>query len=91
MVPDFKAGIHVGSITTGELGVIKKEIVFTGDILNTTSRIQGECNKYSVDILISEDLKMQLPSDHRYTLREIGSFILRGKTKEIKILTVYEN
>jgi adenylate cyclase len=90
MVPDFKAGIHVGSITTGELGVIKKEIVFTGDILNTTSRIQGECNKYSVDILISEDLKMLLPSDHHYSFSEIGSFILRGKTKEIKLLTVFE-
>lgn len=90
MVPDFKAGIHVGSITTGELGVIKKEIVFTGDILNTTSRIQGQCNKYSVDILISEDLKLQLPTDHNYTFSEIGSFILRGKTKEIKLLTVYE-
>ena len=91
VVPDFKVGIHVGSITTGEIGVIKKEIVFTGDILNTTSRIQGECNKYFVDILISEDLKLQLPSDHHYIYREIGSFKLRGKKKEIKLLTVSEN
>ena len=91
VVPDFKVGIHVGSITAGEIGVIKKEIVFTGDILNTTSRIQGECNKYTVDNLISEDLKLLLPSDHHYTIREIGSFKLRGKMNEIKLLTVSEN
>jgi adenylate cyclase len=91
VVPDFKVGIHVGSITAGEIGVIKKEIVFTGDILNTTSRIQGECNKYTVDNLISEDLKLLLPSDHHYTIREIGSFKLRGKKNEIKLLTVSEN
>ena len=75
---------------TGELEVIKKEIALTGDILNTTSQIQGECNKYSVDILISDELNMQLPSDHHYTFSEIKSFILRGKTREIKLLTVYE-
>jgi len=28
-------------VTTGEIGVVKKEIIFTGDVLNTTSRVQN--------------------------------------------------
>lgn len=91
VVPEFKAGFHLGSITTGEIGVIKKEIIFTGDVLNTTARIQGKCNEHRVEILISEDLKIQLPSDSPYTYREIGSCKLRGKNEEVKLLTVSEN
>lgn len=54
LVPEFKAGIHCGKVTTGEIGVIKKEILFTGDVLNTSARIQGNCNPLGVNILISE-------------------------------------
>jgi adenylate cyclase len=43
-------------VTTGEIGVLKKEIIFTGDVLNTAARIQGLCNQFNVDILISGDL-----------------------------------
>ena len=41
IVPTFKAALHCGNVTTGEIGVIKKDIIFTGDVLNTTPRIQG--------------------------------------------------
>ena len=56
VIPGFKAGMHVGMATVGEIGILKKEIAFSGDVLNTTSRIQNECNKYNTDLLISEEL-----------------------------------
>ena len=61
--PDFKAGLHCGEVTTGEIGALKKEIIFTGDVLNTTARIQGLCNTLGVDFLISGALlkNLQLP------------------------------
>jgi len=37
LLPTFKAGFHLGKVTTGEIGVIKKDIIFTGDVLNTTA------------------------------------------------------
>ena len=42
--PKFKAGIHCGKVITGEIGYIKKDIVYHGDTINTASRIQAECN-----------------------------------------------
>jgi adenylate cyclase len=39
--PEFKAGFHFGNVTTGEIGVIKKDIIFTGDVLNTTAGYRG--------------------------------------------------
>ena len=54
IVPEFKAGIHHGSVTAGEVGRIKRDIVYSGDVLNTTSRIQEHCKKLGASLLISE-------------------------------------
>ena len=56
LVPDFKAGIHLGEVTIGEIGALKKEVFYTGDVLNTTSRVQGLCKEYDADLLVTEDL-----------------------------------
>ena len=34
VAPVLKAGIHIGPATVGEIGVVKKDIVFSGDVLN---------------------------------------------------------
>ena len=91
IVPEFKAGFHIGTVTTGEIGIIKKEIIFTGDVLNTTSRIQGKCNDYNVDILLSEVLKNKLTETNNYKFKEIGSSELRGKNEEVKLYAVSNN
>jgi len=88
VLPEFKAGFHMGPITSGEIGVIKKEIIFTGDVLNTTARIQGKCNDYNVDILLSEALKNKLTETNNYTFKEIGSCELRGKNEAVILFTV---
>ena len=88
LAPDFKAGLHVGQVTTGELGEIKKDITFTGDVLNTTARIQDLCNKYEVDLLISQDLLSQLSIDHAYDVREIGTTPLRGRDQQVQLFSL---
>jgi len=45
VVPYFKAGIHNGEVTTGEIGSVKKDIVYSGNVLNTTARIVALCSK----------------------------------------------
>ena len=90
LIPDFKAGLHYGNVTTGEIGVLKKEIVFSGDVINTTSRIQDQCNQYGVRILLSKRLYTLLPKLNTLSFREIGDFQLRGKEIEVNLLTVDE-
>ncbi|MFC2119753.1 adenylate/guanylate cyclase domain-containing protein [Bacteroidota bacterium] len=84
LVPDFKAGLHCGNITIGEVGVIKKEIVFTGDVLNTASRIQELCNTYGEMLLVSKELLDVLQIENRYSKQKIDEVTLKGKrTKNI--------
>lgn len=90
-LPSFKAGMHLGAATVGEIGVIKKDIVYSGDVLNTTSRIQGECNRHQVSLLISSDLLVQLPLNNNYIIRPIGEISLRGKAEKIQLSSVCLN
>jgi adenylate cyclase len=88
LFPEFKAGFHFGKVTTGEIGVIKKEIIFTGDVLNTTARIQGLCNMYKVDILISGDLVKKLDLDSQFQIKTLGENELRGRDEKIELFTI---
>lgn len=84
---DFKAGLHFGEVTIGEIGDLKKEIVFTGDVLNTTARIQGLCNSLQSDLLISEAIKEMLPPLN-YQYQSIGEIELKGRHQKEALYSV---
>lgn len=86
--PSFKAGMHYGKVSTGTVGTLKKEIIYTGDVLNTASRIEGLCNKHNVDLLLSKDLIDRLPQHNDFLPKQIGEINLRGKSRDIMLYTV---
>jgi len=88
LLPAFKAGFYIGKVTTGEIGALKKEIIFTGDVLNSAARIQGLCNQYKVDLLISGDLKICLDLDSEFKFISLGINELRGKMESIELYTI---
>jgi adenylate cyclase len=88
LIPTFKAGIHLGSVTTGEIGALKKDIFFTGDVLNVTARIQGLCNDYQADFLASHELITQLHTDSDFTTRSLGMVSLKGRSEPLEIFAV---
>ena len=88
LLPEFKAGFHLGKVTTGEIGVIKKDIIFTGDVLNTTARIQGLCKTYKVDIIISGNLIKELNLNSQFQIKTLGENELRGRDEKIELFTI---
>ena len=88
VAPTFKAGIHVGTATVGEIGVIKKDIVYSGDVLNATARIQGECNRYRVSLLASEDLLGMVAASEAFHSVSIGELVLRGRSEPLSLSVV---
>ena len=80
--------MHFGRVTTGEIGALKKEIFYTGDVLNTTARIQGLCNEYGEELLISEALQAQLSLDAKYQTKSHGKAVLKGKASSLEIVGV---
>jgi len=88
LLPTFKAGFHFGKVTTGEIGALKKEIIFTGDVLNSTARIQELCNEYKVDILVSNDLINNLDLASQFQIKSLGEKELRGKMENVELYTI---
>ena len=86
--PVFKAGIHAGIVTATEVGVIKKELAFHGDVVNTSARIQGECNRYLETLLISKELLTLLGAAKSYLTKYVGKVLLKGKNAEVEIFAV---
>ena len=71
------------------MGLVKKELIFSGDAVNTAARIQNSCNTFGVDILISQELLEMLHlSDERYERREIGEIELKGKKNAVSLWTI---
>ena len=87
-LPIFKAGINCGTVTAAEVGEIKSEIAYHGDVLNTAARIQSQCNVLHKNLLISEYLKEMLEKFPSVRVENIGEIVLRGKEKPIGIYSI---
>ena len=83
--PEFKAGLHVGAVMAGEIGVIKREIAYSGDVLNTAARIQSKCNAYQVNIIASADLIKSWNHPIPFKPNSLGMTELRGKSVKMEL------
>lgn len=84
-LPSFKAGVHSGDVVAGEIGIIKRDVTYSGDVLNTTSRILGKCSELKEEIIISSDLLELLKIGHHFKSKLLGNIQLRGKQNSVRI------
>ena len=87
LVPEFRVGIHVGEVTVGEIGVVKKDLAMSGDTMNTTARIRSACNELNHHFIVSKafvdniDLK-------KWQTESLGQVELKGKGSSIELYTL---
>ena len=86
VVPEYRAGVHVGEVMTAEIGDLKKGLIFNGDVLNTGSRIQGECARLGRRLVSSVELLEKLPLPEEWTVEKMGPVILRGKSEPTELV-----
>lgn len=88
LIPHFKAGVHVGKVVVGELGDFKSEIAYMGDAVNTTARIQSECNAHDAKLLISKELLNLLYNQYPFQFEELDKLRLKGKLTDTVLVKV---
>ncbi len=93
VVPEFRCGLHYGSVVAGEMGLTRQEIAFSGDVMNTAARIQAECRLRGERLLVSSDALALLGSLEGRGLSALpqGPVVLRGKSNEIAIFAVHSS
>ena len=87
-LPEFKGGMDMGVVTVAEIGDIKREIAYHGDVLNTAARIQDQCKVLNKDLLVSENVEEKLASLNGFKKEYMGNVNLRGKEKALKIYSL---
>jgi adenylate cyclase len=86
-VPEFKAGFHGGPVTA-KIGDVKKDIVYSGDTVNTTARIEAQCRPLNRQVLVSGTLLEQCQIPKGLKVEEAGDHLLPGKEEAIKLHSV---
>ncbi len=84
-LPEYKAGLHGGSLTVAEVGAEKKEIAYHGDVINTAARIQGVCNQLDEKFLVSSKLASELRT---VEYKSLGPIALKGRSAPIELRAI---
>jgi adenylate cyclase len=87
IVPEFRVGIHVGDVTVGEIGVIKKDLAMSGDTMNTTARIRSACNELNQKFIVSKDFIENINLEE-WQSESLGIVELKGKGHGIELYSL---
>lgn len=88
LVPEFKAGIDEGIVTVTEVGDIKRDLAYHGEVLHTAARLEKMCNNLGKKILITDELRENLDSSAGYDIVYMGDHKLRGKKDKERVYGV---
>jgi adenylate cyclase len=89
LFPIFSASINSGNVMAAEVGQIKRELAFHGDVLNTAARIQKQCKRYKKQILVTRKFAKNLEkSTQLYQTAYIDNVKFIGKEQFVKIYEV---
>jgi adenylate cyclase len=86
MLPEFKAGVHVGPVVVSEVGTLQRAHVYHGDVLNTAARLQAKCDETGFDLLVSEAGIDPLSPTQREGFMPVGAVSLRGRSGPVAVL-----
>ncbi len=87
-LPRLRAALHGGPVITGEVGGSRRAIVYHGDVMNTTSRIEQATRDLERQFLVSGDAVERLGDLGGYALEDLGPQRLRGRAAAVRVYAV---
>jgi len=87
VAPDFRVGIHIGEVTIGEIGIIKKDLAMSGDTMNTTARIRSACSELNQKFIVSKEVIDSLNLKD-WQSESLGMVELKGKNNSIELFAL---
>ena len=88
VTPALRGALHAGSVVTGEVGESKREIVFHGDVMNATARLEQAAREFGHQLLASGEARSLLLNVGRYGLSDLGPLALRGRAAPVQVFAV---
>ncbi len=87
IVPEFRVGMHVGEVTVGEIGIVKKDIAMSGDTMNTAARIRTATSELNQKFLASREFVEHLGLKE-WQAESMGNIELKGKSDGVELFAL---
>jgi adenylate cyclase len=87
-VPRLRGALHLGEVVAGEVGEQRRAIVFHGDAINATSRLEQATRELGCRFLVSGDALRALGPLRGLRCRDMGELALRGRQQPLRAWAV---
>ncbi|MCA0448865.1 MAG: adenylate/guanylate cyclase domain-containing protein [Proteobacteria bacterium] len=85
VAPRFRGGLHGGTVAVGEIGDVRREIVYLGDAVNVAKRLETEAGTRRARLLVSGDVVASLrDAGLRARLTDLGDIPIIGRAAPLR-------
>jgi adenylate cyclase len=84
--PRIRGSLHFGPVIVGEIGDIKRAIVFNGDVMNTAARLEELSRNVEGGFLASRAAMARFGSAPPFAVRDLGQLPIRGRADGIDVV-----
>lgn len=88
VAPRIRGSLHFGPVIVGEIGDVKRAIVFNGDVMNTTARLEELSRKVDGGFLASRTAMERFGATPPFALRDLGRLPIRGREDGIDVFGI---
>lgn len=89
--PELRAALHLGEVVAGEVGQVRRAIVFHGDVMNTTGRLEQATREVGCFFIASAQALACLDPPSEFRLHDLGALALRGRIEPIHAFCVEQS
>ncbi|MES5488220.1 adenylate/guanylate cyclase domain-containing protein [Bradyrhizobium sp. INPA03-11B] len=87
-VPQIRGSLHFGPVIVGEIGDVKRAIVFNGDVMNTAARLEELSRKVDGGFLASRAAMARFAAPPPFPLSDLGTLPIRGRVDGIDVVGI---
>jgi adenylate cyclase len=84
--PRIRGSLHFGPVIVGEIGDIKRAIVFNGDVMNTGARLEELSRGVEGGFLASRAAMERFNAAPPFAVRDLGQLPIRGRADGIDVV-----
>jgi adenylate cyclase len=86
--PRIRGSLHFGPVIVGEIGDVKRAIVFNGDVMNTAARLEELSRTVDGGFLASRTAMERFNSAAPFAIRDLGRLPIRGRADGIDVVGI---
>jgi adenylate cyclase len=88
VTPRIRGSLHFGPVIVGEIGDVKRAIVFNGDVMNTTARLEELSRSVDGGFLASRTAMERFSSAPPFAVHDLGRLAIRGRADGIDVFGI---